>query len=229
MQNQFVKVSNTIFNYNLSPKAVLVYIYLSARANKMHEAIVKLATISKNCNMDSKTVISALKELERIKMIVKANRYNQRGYLANRYFLKNLFKENNKWFAVPTEVFKTKIKATDFVIFAYITKCMDHKNKEAFPSLSAIANNTGVSRGRVASAISYLRKHTFINRVKRKYKRTRAYRHNRYLQFKMQPKNKKRNACTKNRTSKSKTELHITLDSTNCQSFFIDKGSTHFP
>lgn len=193
MMDDFIKVSNTVFNYNLSPKAIFVYIYLCVCADKFSSAIVKLATISKRCNMDIKTVSSAISELQESGFIRKVNRYNNRGYLANRYYLKNLIKGNKAWFKLPTEVFKTAIKATDFVVFCFINRCMSSHRNEAFPSLTAIHNGTGISRGRVSQAVTYLRQFTFVNRVKRHYKQTRAFRHSRYMKFKLA----KRKACTK--------------------------------
>lgn len=183
--NGFVKVSNIIFKFNLSPKAIFVYIYISAHADSFASAIIKLETISKACNMDVKTANTAIKELEEKGFIRKVNRYNNRGYLANRYYIKNLLKDNKAWFKLPVEVFKTNIKATDFVVFCYIHKCMCNHKSEAFPSLTAIHNGTKISRGRVSQAVQYLRSYTFINRVKRHYKRTKAYRHNRYMRFKL--------------------------------------------
>lgn len=203
----FVKVSNSIFSYNLSPKAIFVYIYLLSRSH-CHQAIIKLNTIAHNCNMDIKTVQSALKELSSIEFIRKVNRYNSKGYIANRYYLKNLLKDDKNWFKLPTEVFRTTIKPTDFLIFCYISKCMSTAKSEAFPSLSAIAAGTGVSRGRVSKSVQYLRTYTFINRIKRHYKKTKAYRHNRYMKFKIA----KRNACPHKGQANPKNKYSITLE-----------------
>jgi DNA-binding transcriptional regulator GbsR (MarR family) len=180
----FFKMSNNLFDLKLSPKAVFVYAYLSSKVNCLQHTIVKYAKIAKSCNMDIKTVRSAVAELENAKLVNKHNRYNTTGYIANGYYVTNLIKDNKGWFKVDRSIFKTSIKATDFVIYSFINKCMSSDKLESFPSLTAIHKATGISRSRVAKAVTYLRTFTFINRVKRKYKRTQAFRHNRYMQFK---------------------------------------------
>lgn len=206
MQN-FAKIPNSIFSHSLSAKAIFVFAYLISHSDRFQSAIVKLSTIAKSCNMDVKTAATALKELEQCKFITKQNRYNSRGYIANRYFIKNLCKDNKSWFKLPLEVFQTEIKSTDLVVYCYIQRCMSNGKREAFPSLSAIVKGTKISRGRVSKAVQYLRNYTFINRIKRRYKRTRAYRHNRYMQFKLA----KRKACPQKEqaSQQSITSLHL--------------------
>lgn len=201
--NGFIKVSNSIFNYELKPKSLFIFVYLTSKANSMHSAAVTYLNISEACNMSIKTVQTAIKVLESKKLIKKQNRYNTRGYIANRYYIKNLMLDDNKWFKVERAVFNTQIKAHNFMVFCFIRKSMSAKHNEAFPSLTAICDGTGISRSRVSQAVTYLRNYTFVNRVKRQYKRTCAYRHNRYLHFKCNVKNGKRKA----RTIKCKANL----------------------
>ncbi len=192
----FFKMSNQIFDYNLTPKALFVYAYLSSKVNCLQSTNATYAQISRACNIDAKTVRAAVTELERIGLVTKQNRYNVRGYIANRYYVKNLVHNNKSWFKVERQVFNTDIAPYDFMVFCYIRKSMCAHKSEAFPSLSAIVNGTGISRNRVSQAIQYLRAYTFINRVKRHYKRTQAWRHNRYLMFNCNVKKCKKNAHT---------------------------------
>jgi len=159
--------------------------------------------------MDTKTAQTAIKELEMKELITKQNRYNVRGYLANRYFVKNLIDHNKGWFKVEQAVFKTSIKATDFVVFCFIRKSMSSSQQEAFPSLSAISNGTGISRGRVSQALRYLRDYTFVNRIKRHYKCTKAYSHNRYMHFKCVVKKHKKIAHTQRVQTQNNFLTHI--------------------
>lgn len=204
--NGFVKVSNKIFDYNLSPKALFVYAYLCSRVSCLQTTTVKLDTISKACSMDVKTITSAVTELEEHKLVCKQNRYNSRGYLANRYYVTNIVENNNRWFKLDREVFTTDIKATDFMVYCFIICKMSEKDMQAFPSLTTIQEGTYISRGRISKAISYLRSYTFLNRIKRHYRRTRAYRHNRYLQFKCNQSVKKDKKRV--RTSQARTNLN---------------------
>lgn len=146
--------------------------------------------------MDVKTIRSAVVELESHALVFKQNRYNCRGYIANRYYITNIIKDNKGWFKLTRELFKTSIKATDFMVYCFVVCKMSENDKQAFPSLSAICDGTGISRGRVSKSIQYLRSFTYLNRIKRHYRRTRAYRHNRYIHFICNVKKDKRKART---------------------------------
>lgn len=181
IMNGFVKVSNNIFDYSLSPKAMFVYIYLCSKVSCLQTVSVSCDVISKACNMDAKTVRSAVAELEKINLVCKQNRYNSRGYIANRYYVTNIISNSKSWFKVDREIFKTGIKATDFIVYCFVICKMSENDMQAFPSLTAIQKGSKISRGRISQAIQYLRSYTFLNRIKRHYKRTGAYRHNRYI------------------------------------------------
>lgn len=229
----FIKISNNIFQkYKLKPKALFVYIYLCGRVNCLQYTSATYEKIACACSMTAKTAASAVDELIALGLIAKQNRYNARGYIANRYYVKNLISNNKFWFKVEREVFGTNIKAADFMVYCFIRACMDSKQCEGFPSLSCICEYTGMSRSRVCKAVQYLKQYTFINRVKRHYKRTRAWRHNRYLLFKCNilrfRKTDKKVACTVNSTSQNFSQGYNILHFDKCQAFFINQGSIHF-
>lgn len=226
--NGFIKISNTIFNYSLSSKALFVYAYLMSKVNCLMSTTATYEAIGQACNMDTKTAQAAVKELVSKELISKQNRFNARGYIANRYYIKNLIVHNKGWFKIERSVFKTTIKATDFVVFCFIRKSMSSTHQEAFPSLSAICNGTSISRGRVAKATAYLRQFTFINRIKRHYKRTNAYRHNRYMHFKCNLNEVKKIAPTTKVRTQFNNIYIVPFLSNKVNCFFIE-GSTHFP
>ena len=184
---RFFKMANCIFNYSLSPKGFIVYSYLISRMNVLQTIVISYQAIAEACHIDPKTACKAVDELTSRELIIKEHRYNIIGYAKNKYTVKKLA---GGWFMVEPCIFKSEIKPTDFMVYCYIRKCMDGKHEEAFPSLSSIAHGARISRSRVAVAIRYLREFTYINRVKRHYKKTRAYRHNRYMKFKLKQKKK---------------------------------------
>lgn len=232
----FIKISNKIFDYNLSPKALYVYAFLCSKSNVFGGITITYETLSASCKISPKTVRTALDELQLKQLVSKNNRYNSRGYLANRYIVNHL-KIKKGWFPVERAIFDTSIQTTDFMIFCYIRKCMCGKTREAFPSLSAIHTATGISRGRVVQAVAYLRKYTFLNRIKRHYKKTKAYRHNRYMEFtcNVSRKGKKNvrvtarlNTHQKTRTNSFINNIILTLLPTHVKSFVSSRGSTQF-
>lgn len=189
---RFIKVSNNIFRYDLTPKAFYIYCYLLTRV-KNNIAILGYEDIALYCHMSKKTAISGIAELKEKGLLEKQYRHNDYGYTRNRYIVKDIIDKNDKnrdinWFKINFDVFKTDIKPVDFVVYAYLRKRMGKDDKlnyeTAFPSLSTIHKDTGISRSRIAVAISYLRTHSFLNRVKRHYKKTKAWFINRYQEFK---------------------------------------------
>ena len=184
---RFFKMANRIFDYPLSPKGFIVYSYLISRVNILQTIVISYQAISEACHIDPKTACKAVDELTSQELITKEHRYNILGYAKNKYMVNKL---SGGWFKVEHCIFKTNIKSTDFMVYCYIKKCMDAKQAEAFPSLTAITAGTRISRSRVVVAVRYLCEYTYINRVKRHYKKTQAYRHNRYMKFRITNKNK---------------------------------------
>ena len=223
---------NHIFSYGLSPKAVFVYAYLKSRANALSAVVASYQAIAENCHMDEKTAARAIAELLEGRLIIKETRHDYyRGKLKNKYLLYGI---PGGWFKVDYQVFKTQIKATDFMIYCFIRSCMDAKRSEAFPSLNAIVKGTGLSHSRVTESVQYLRSYTFINRVRRHYRRTKAYRHNRYLLFRL---NKKKTRLPqrvfqilKNVSSfLSSFKTIVEQEDKNVNRFFKKRGSPYFP
>lgn len=189
---RFIKVSNKIFEYKLTPKAFYVYCYLLTKV-KGNKTILGYDDIAMYCHMSKKTAISSIAELKERGLVEKQYRHNDIGFIRNRYIVKNIVDKDDKnrdinWFKIDYEVFNTKIKPVDFVVYAYLRKRMGQDSKlgyeTAFPSLNTIHKDTGISRSRVVTSISYLRTHSFLNRVKRHYKKTKAWFINRYQEFK---------------------------------------------
>lgn len=229
---RFVKIPNSIFKKNLSANAFRVYAYLQARANVLHTATVSYELIAQACGISPKTAYNAVSELVLKKLVYKEHRYGTIGYAKNKYSVEQL---PGGWFKVACDILCSPIKSTDFVVYCYIMKCADAKALEAFPSLSAISEGTGISRSRVAQAVKYLRQYTYLNHVRRHYKRTRAYRHNRYLQFRLF--DKKRRMRPHKHILQSKEFGHfisrifnsiIKRGVENVKSFFIAWGSIIF-
>ncbi len=205
--NGFLKMSNKIFSYNLSPKAFMVYSYLCVKANLLRSTTAKCEDIATHCNMCRQSVMTAIKELEDKLLVTKQNRYNSFGYKSSRFYVKNLV-EKKGWFKIERQLFNTTIKPTDFMVYVFIKKCMFNHTAEAYPSINYIAKNTCISHRRVETAVKYLWQFTFLNKINRK-RRNKTYKKNRYLHFKCII-NKKRMARNK-RTTKNKCFNSFTL------------------
>ncbi|HEX3018092.1 MAG TPA: helix-turn-helix domain-containing protein [Caproicibacter sp.] len=230
---RFFKMPNKIFSYQLSPKSMFVYAYLISRMNALHAAVVSYDTISCNCHMDRKTAAQAVKELLQQQLISKETRRNYRGNLKNKYMVNML---PGRWFKVDYQVFQTQIGSTDFMVYCFVKKCMSVQG-EAFPSLNTIAKDTGISHSRIVQSVKYLRRYTFINRVRRHYRRTKAYRHSRYILFRFKDKKKKarsvkrvfRKLTIRCNANHSSSNAIVKRERKNVKLFFACRGSPYFP
>lgn len=230
---QFFKMANQIFDYRLSPNGFKVFCLLTSRKNILNAAILSYQVIAERCGIDSKTARRAVEELITKELVVKEHRYNIRGYAKNKYTVKSL---SGKWFKIEYRLFREKMPSSDFMVLCYIKNRMFEGLQEAYPSLSAIAKDTGISRSRVALAIRFLREHTYLNRVKRHYKKTKALRQNRYLFFRIHSKKKKETRSAKRASfkkliiKKSYYLFHIIERSAkNVKLFFYSRGSPEIP
>lgn len=201
----FIKISNSLFNHRLTPSAFFVYCAMLSKANIFKSLCVTYAELSKLCHMDAKTVQKAVSELVAKRLLSKSNRYNSRGYIANRY---TLSVPTGGWFKLQREVFGTDITPSAFMTYCFIMKFMSDKG--SFPSINAISdkeNGTGLSKTTVCKALRYLRSYSFLNRIHRRFKDTQAYRHNRYIKVNYLKKDKKRWRSPKQPSAKEKYRI----------------------
>lgn len=89
------KLFNHLYNMRLSMRATLVINYLINRSNKELTCFPAIKTIAKDCNISTRTVQRALKDLLDAGVIKKENRYRENGgQSSNLYTL--IFDEENK-------------------------------------------------------------------------------------------------------------------------------------
>ncbi len=176
---RFIRVPNRIFSFRLSAKSFRAFIVLLSKANVFGTTVISYAEIASACGISSRTAYTAINELVSKELIARQNRYNTLGYAKNQYTVRQL---PGGWFRVGMEIARGSLRNADFQVYCYIRKCMDRKG-EAFPSLNRIAEVTGISHSRVAVSVRYLRQYSYLNRVRRHYRRTKAFCHNRYLLF----------------------------------------------
>lgn len=188
-------MNNHIFDYKLPPSAFKVYAALVYKMNSLHCIVMPVQEIADVCRMSPTTVKKAIGQLMQCGLVSQINRFGSLGYRANRYFVTV---PAGGWFKVEREVFRTAITPVQFLVFCYIKKCMGGKSEEAYPSLRSVVTATGLSHKAVVDAVKCLHSYSFINRIRRRYRRTRAFRHNRYIHFKCN--------CLKKGTKKARCE-----------------------
>lgn len=215
---RFIKISNDIFNYKLSPKAFIVYCGLSSKVNALQYTIIKRENLADMCNLSLATLDKAINELVKNNLVHKKNRFGSVGYKANAYFVTNIIKNNQNWFKLNLNIFNQNLSSVDFLIYCFIFKCMDNKNKQAFPSLSYIAEHTGISRRSVAYSIQHLKQSKMMNRIRRK-RFNGSFKNNKYISFKVKFKINKVVELLKSNYNLNKIE--IVLPANSCKMNFV--------
>ena len=82
----------------------------------------------------------------------------------------DLFKADATWFHVFRSMFESdaaaKIGPYAFTVYCAIKSHVDFHTGEAFPSIGALSNKTGISERQIKSALATLEKHGFLRRQK---------------------------------------------------------------
>lgn len=66
----FVKIYNSLFDYGLKPKELMVFLFLSYCQNCLGTATVRNATIQQRCGLSENTIRSAVAGLEQKGLLV---------------------------------------------------------------------------------------------------------------------------------------------------------------
>lgn len=90
------KLLNYLYNMQLSMRATLVINYLINRSNKELTCFPAIKTIAKDCNISTRTVQRALKDLLATGVIKKENRYRENGGQSSNLYTLMLDEENAK-------------------------------------------------------------------------------------------------------------------------------------
>lgn len=147
----FVKIYNSLFDYGLKPKELMVFLFLSYCQNCLGTATVRNATIQQRCGLSENTIRSAVAGLEQKGLLVVSARQDRDGRrISNQYKLLQL---SGAWGKLPVEAFS--LGKRDFAVYAYLCRCSNGQRK-AFPSFSHMAAVLHMAIGTVQTAIKSL-------------------------------------------------------------------------
>ena len=62
----------------------------------------------------------------------------------------------NNYFLMPNHLFALKLKPREFVVYAYLRKCVDNRTYQCWPSYQTIANATDMSKSTVKRCVDRL-------------------------------------------------------------------------
>lgn len=146
-----MKVHNQIFDYELTPTAMKVYVYLTCCTNELATATVRTKVIANACCISSHgTVHHAVAELEEKGLLHKKRRYNSEGRsISNQYIVTQL---SGKWFALPKGIDLFVLPKSAFMVLLYLLKCKDKCHK-AFPRIREMAAKLKASCNTIMDAL----------------------------------------------------------------------------
>lgn len=147
----FVKIYNSLFDYGLKPKELMVFLFLSYCQNCLGTATVRNTTIQQRCGLSENTIRSAVAGLEQKGLLVVSARQDREGRrISNQYKLLQL---SGAWGKLPVEAFN--LDKRDFAVYAYLCRCSNGQRK-AFPSFSHMATVLHMAIGTVQTAVKSL-------------------------------------------------------------------------
>lgn len=154
-----MKIANSILSYNLSPAQIRIYCAILSLTGKRDSVNLKLDTIAAHSNLSARTVQRELPVLCSQGLLVKANRFGkdiatgQVRKLANRYTVTKL---PGAYFNIDSSVISDHaLSSSAFHCYLLLCKQRNHANL-AFPSLTQITAQTGISRTTVVRALKEL-------------------------------------------------------------------------
>lgn len=147
----FVKIYNSLFDYGLKPKELMVFLFLSYCQNCLGTVTVRNSTMQQRCGLSENTIRSAVAGLEQKGLLVVSARQDRNGRrISNQYKLRQL---SGTWGKLPVEAFN--LNKRDFAVYAYLCRCSNGQRK-AFPSFSHMANVLHMAISTVQAAIKSL-------------------------------------------------------------------------
>lgn len=152
---QFLKVSHQIFDLQLSPTELKIYLFLTKCQNCLATATVRVRTICEQCAIASATTVrTALERLEQRGLIRRKHRHGEGGrFISTQFALRQL---GGKWFRLWLGVNPFKMDKSAFIVYAYLCQQRVAYSGKAWPSQHMIAAAVGLARRTVHEAVKRL-------------------------------------------------------------------------
>ena len=176
-----IRIYHSIWNMKLSPNAFRTYCAILRFMNtSTNYANVNKEKLAESVCMSTASISRGIKELQNRKLIQIIRKSNDGRKLANGYVVE---RQEGRFTMLPFEALTLPVSSYGLMIYTYLLKCAD-KAQQAFPSLSAIAEQIGCTVKTVVEQIKALTGCLSLHKKKRK-KLNGAYKNNRYRLFQL--------------------------------------------
>ncbi len=150
----YFSMGNKLFSFGLSPAEAMVFCAVSSIRNPLSFAVSCADAISDRTGLSTRTVYRALEGLQNKGLLVKKKRYCYDGLrAANGYYVARI---GGGQFKVERNIWKYKLDAASFLVYLYISKCINNRSRKGFPSLRKMEKVLGLSRTTLIAKIRML-------------------------------------------------------------------------
>ncbi|MBE6906096.1 MAG: helix-turn-helix domain-containing protein, partial [Ruminococcaceae bacterium] len=150
----YFSIGNKLFGFGLSPAEALVFCAVRSFRNPLFFAVCNAERISGKTGLSIRTVYRALEGLQNKGLLGKVKRHRDGGYRAsNGYHVAHV---GGGQFKVERNIWKYRLDASSFLIYLYLSKCINNQNRNGFPSLRKIERILGLSRTTIIAKIREL-------------------------------------------------------------------------
>ncbi|WP_101908732.1 helix-turn-helix domain-containing protein [Marasmitruncus massiliensis] len=147
-------IGNKLFGFGLSPAEAMVFCAVSSIRNPLFFAVSCADAISNRTGLSPRTVYRALEGLQDKELLIKKERYCYDGLrAANGYYVARI---GGGRFKVERNIWKYKLDAASFLVYLYISKYINNRNRKGFPSLRKMEKVLGLSRTTIITKIRKL-------------------------------------------------------------------------
>lgn len=153
---KYIILQNSVFDVGLKPSEFMVYATLMALKDKFNgKTIASCRAIADYCGLSEKTTYLALNNLENKGLVRSKHRYNMDGnYIAKIYTIKKPIGKG--FFKVDISALKSGLTPTSFMVYCFLCKSANVKNRKAVSSLNNLSNKLNMTVKTVIKAIETL-------------------------------------------------------------------------
>ncbi|WP_101909075.1 helix-turn-helix domain-containing protein [Marasmitruncus massiliensis] len=164
----YFSIGNKLFSFGLSPAEAIVFCAVRSFRNPLSFAVCCANTISNKTGLSVRTIYRALEDLQNKDLLCKAKRYRYDGSrAANGYHVARV---GGGQFKVERNIWKYKLDAASFLVYLYITKCINNHSREGFPSLRKMEKVLGLSRTTIIAKIRELHRLGVLRKYHQRHK-----------------------------------------------------------
>ena len=162
MKSEYIKIPNSLFNYDLKPVAFKVIVTLYSEFFMTDSFAIRYAILADKCGISCSSVKRAVAELVSKGLLEKQIRYDYMSHkqISNKY---TLHRESGKYFTIEKSLLNVRLDNYQLMLLCAV-KRRSNAAGMAFPSLNKLVKDTGMSKTTVIKHIRTLTEQGYLNK-----------------------------------------------------------------